>query len=433
MRIQKRRSPAWQDDVLYLPSPYATWELQNNKAVIYTPHRRIGLDEEATEVFIKIIRRIPVRTGSPAVNRLINKLIKSGVIIPYNPEEQVFFPPAAVAVEITHRCNLRCKYCYVGNRSNPQTLSLEAIKHIIDDMRDLQCTTLILGGGEPTLHPQFDKILEYAYKKGMTTHIVTNGTTDLPDYLEKYSSEDRHRFGVTISLDSPKEIHEEMRKNAKFEIIERNIHRLAELGWKPSLQTTVSLENYRYIPDLLKLIKSWPVKSWVFKMEYPVGNAKYRRALFPSSEMFVMIKERINKWCDESGINSFSLVDDMGYFPSPMGNGKRRTYYLCSAGVTQVTLDAEGNVTPCTLIQIADGGSRYIAGNIYEDSLRDIWHRSKVLWDFRLMWPENEICSSCGLLCAKCPATVIEMAGDIRKPDPRCSMSCIWGGNGGSS
>ncbi|ASI98446.1 radical SAM/SPASM domain-containing protein [Thermococcus celer] len=408
---------------IFLPNPKALWEIKNNRAIIHMADKELGLDEEGTKIFSRIVQRKPIKITTLEQEEFIDDLIRNDVILPYNPENPSFFPPGAIAVEITHKCNLQCEHCYVGIRENPSVLSLEAFKKIVREMEEMSCYALAIGGGEPTLHPDFEKILRAIYNSKVRAHIVTNGTTNIADYLEKYADKKRNSFEVTVSIDGPKDIHEKIRKNAVFDRIIENIQKLAELGWKPHIQTTVSLKNYYSIPRLLDQIKNLPIQSWAVKMEYPVGNAKVHANMFPSPHEFVEIRDQIHKWWERSGIKTIKFVDDLGYFPPVLKKpAKRRMYYLCSAGVTQVTLDADGNITPCTLIQIADGTSKYIAGNIYVDSLKEVWNTSELLWKFRLLWPENEICSRCGLVCAKCPATVLAIAKNLFKPDPRCSM-----------
>ncbi|GEM_PF-6452824 len=179
---------------LFLPNPQLLWEIKNNKAVIYMPDKELGLDKEGTEIFSQIIRRQPVHITTPEQEDFIEELVRHNVIMPYNPEKPRFFPPGAMAVEITHKCNLRCKHCYIGTRDNPGTLSLEVIKKLVREMEELGCYQLAIGGGEPTLHPDFEKILEIIHKSKIVAHIVTNGTTNLPEYLEKYANKKKKKF-----------------------------------------------------------------------------------------------------------------------------------------------------------------------------------------------------------------------------------------------
>lgn len=75
-------------------------------------------------------------------------------------------------------CNLTCSFCCFANRNLKQMLSLEQIKIAVDSFVELGTRAMELtGGGEPSLHPQFDKIVEYAYNKGMNVGVCTNGTT----------------------------------------------------------------------------------------------------------------------------------------------------------------------------------------------------------------------------------------------------------------
>jgi len=74
-------------------------------------------------------------------------------------------------------CNLTCTFCCFANRTLKEMLTLEQMKKAIDSFVELGATGMELtGGGEPTLHPDFDKVVNYAYEKGLKIGVVTNGT-----------------------------------------------------------------------------------------------------------------------------------------------------------------------------------------------------------------------------------------------------------------
>jgi MoaA/NifB/PqqE/SkfB family radical SAM enzyme len=80
--------------------------------------------------------------------------------------------------ELTRRCNLRCKHCYlpVPKRSGtPPGISLSSVKRIADELQRAGCLFTILTGGEVFVRPDITSILEYLWSKGFIITIATNG------------------------------------------------------------------------------------------------------------------------------------------------------------------------------------------------------------------------------------------------------------------
>ena len=74
-------------------------------------------------------------------------------------------------------CNLTCSFCCFANRAMKEMLTLEQMKSAIDQFADLGVLGMeFTGGGEPTLHPELDKAIEHAHKRGLKIGICTNGS-----------------------------------------------------------------------------------------------------------------------------------------------------------------------------------------------------------------------------------------------------------------
>lgn len=78
----------------------------------------------------------------------------------------------AVYCDIVHRCNMECANCYLPNRLYPD-IDKEKMFSFIDKFD--YPTEFRFIGGEPTLHPDLDKIIAYAVENGHRTSIATNG------------------------------------------------------------------------------------------------------------------------------------------------------------------------------------------------------------------------------------------------------------------
>ena len=76
----------------------------------------------------------------------------------------------ALVIPITHRCNLRCKMCFLPDDGVPDP-SQKAIFSLIDNFEG----RIIFSGGEPTLRSDLPELIAYAAKQGKHTCIATNG------------------------------------------------------------------------------------------------------------------------------------------------------------------------------------------------------------------------------------------------------------------
>ncbi len=81
-------------------------------------------------------------------------------------------------LEITSSCNLTCPMCYAASSPGGKHLSLEDCKRQIDRLVEVEGRAEVcqLSGGEPTIHPQFEQIVEYALSREIDYVMVnTNG------------------------------------------------------------------------------------------------------------------------------------------------------------------------------------------------------------------------------------------------------------------
>src|SRR4051812_26354568 len=87
----------------------------------------------------------------------------------YAPEASPF---QTVVVDITHRCNMACRNCYIPNRTIPDLDS----QWLLSLMRRLpRGTFLRFIGAEPTLHPDLSMLIREARRMRLHPIVVTNG------------------------------------------------------------------------------------------------------------------------------------------------------------------------------------------------------------------------------------------------------------------
>ena len=98
--------------------------------------------------------------------------------LPDNPVHSPDFAPISINLDLTSACNYACPHCVDSGIINVgKQLDFEKVKHSLDVLCSRGLLSVILiGGGEPTLHKDFESIVSYIKQKGLQLGIVTNGS-----------------------------------------------------------------------------------------------------------------------------------------------------------------------------------------------------------------------------------------------------------------
>lgn len=81
--------------------------------------------------------------------------------------------PELIDLKITDYCPFNCSFCYQDSTTEGQHAKYEDIAALLYSMSRMKVFEVAIGGGEPTLHPDFTKILEWARKLGVVPNFTT--------------------------------------------------------------------------------------------------------------------------------------------------------------------------------------------------------------------------------------------------------------------
>jgi MoaA/NifB/PqqE/SkfB family radical SAM enzyme len=109
----------------------------------------------------------------------------------------------AIRLETNKSCNLRCRYCYAqSGEDSAKITDLSNLKRIISEAKELGIrSVVVIGGGEPTLHPNFRDLIAYIDFLGVIPVVFSNTvliTEELAGFLHE------HNASVMGKLDSLK-------------------------------------------------------------------------------------------------------------------------------------------------------------------------------------------------------------------------------------
>jgi radical SAM protein with 4Fe4S-binding SPASM domain len=299
-----------------------------------------------------------------------------------------------VEIEITKRCNLRCKHCFTENAASDTRKEL--IESLVPDLQSLGVVEVDLNGGEPFLHPDIAKILSSISGKFKTV-LFSNGLCideEKIELIQKY-----HVARVNISLDGFRESHDYLRGNGTYNKTVEVIKNLTSKGILVQLNTMVFSRN---IGDLENFIQYSQTELGVCGVRvaniYPLGNALSHSDLLEDNKSTREIYEK--------------------YLRESMQGPVTGKHLPCAAGVTQLFLNVHGQIYPCRLFE----GTKYNVGDLQNRSLRENYFQflktPSYFTDFKI---ENlKGCTNCKLLSickAGCRARASLLQHDINAPD----------------
>ena len=135
-------------------------------------------------------------------------------------------------LEITGSCNLTCPMCYASSSPGGKHLSLADCKRQIDRLVEVEGRAEVcqLSGGEPTVHPQFAEVLEYALSCDIDYVMInTNGIRFARDpALVELAARHRERLEIYFQFDG---LHDDVYRSLRGEpLLETKLAALEALG-----------------------------------------------------------------------------------------------------------------------------------------------------------------------------------------------------------
>ncbi|HTT42337.1 MAG TPA: quinohemoprotein amine dehydrogenase maturation protein [Steroidobacteraceae bacterium] len=186
----------------------------------------------AVEACIAELTRLEV-LQSPAAARAVNPA----------PPDIAAYPLSTIVLNVNTGCNLGCTYCYKEDLAVPargERMSFEVAARSVDlllkQAQERARVGIVFFGGEPlTNMPLIRQVVEYAQPraaalgKSVDFSLTTNAT--LLDE-ERIAFFDAHRFGISVSIDGPRAVHDRNRRTVggrgTYEVVARKVRLLLE-------------------------------------------------------------------------------------------------------------------------------------------------------------------------------------------------------------
>lgn len=249
--------------------------------------------------------------------------------------------PMHATIEVTDKCNLQCKHCYLeASPENKNVLSLESFKKILKELEKNMVINVEFTGGELFTNPDIYEILKLAYQKFSIIGILTNGTILQEDILGLLI-ENKDRTIVNVSIDSvDREVHDKFRgmKGAFYKTCQ-NVKRMTENGITVRIASSIFKENMWEIDKLARLALDLGAKMFSFNFVEEFGRG---HVLYKAAYQDLKVKEYL-EYLHEDVIEKFK-----GIIPIQQGEGILGTRN-CGAGVNSIVINPTGKIRGCVL------------------------------------------------------------------------------------
>lgn len=288
------------------------------------------------------------------------------------------FRKECISFLTTNKCNMRCSYCYLGNKKSypgdiyAERIDLDFAKKGLEDFFSISKSRNIryFGEGEPTTEfERMQQIQNYAREltgDDLYTELQTNGYfgMDVAEWCKKNVDI------IWVSMDGIPEVHDYNRKTINGEktshIIERNIKFLANNGVTVGIRSTIGRANIDRQKENIDYFKSLGIRA-VFADHLCVPVAKGAKETTDLIEVGPM--EFANKFLEAK-----TYAEDRSIFYSNFlcVNFDEPVDIACRAMIPAPHLTPNGYVSCCDMATRPDGVLDDLIYGKYDKELKKI-------------------------------------------------------------
>lgn len=316
--------------------------------------------------------------------------------------------PVNATLEVSRRCPLECVHCYnnlpmddAGARANE--LTLDEIRHLLDEMAEAGVLWLCLTGGEIFARHDFLEIYDHAKRNGFLITLFTNGTMITEKIADHLAA---HRpFAIEITLyGMTKDTYEELtRVPGSFDRCMRAIRLLKERNLPLKLKTVAVSINKHQVFEMQRFARE------EIGVEFKFDSMMNPRIDCSSSPLAVRLSpaEVIElDLQDPRRIAEWKKFADRFIRPANLPD-RQDEVYACGGGINSFAIDPDGKLSICVL-------SHFDTYDVREGSLAEGWNGFlRRVREKKITRPTK--CTDCHLrsICGMCPAN-----GELEHMDP---------------
>lgn len=316
--------------------------------------------------------------------------------------------PAHGAFELTSRCNLRCRMCYVRQAAGDPTHVLRELPAatwlaLARQAVDNGMAFLLLTGGEVFLRRDFFEIYEPLTQMGLVLALFTNGTLITKDIASRLAQAPPSRTEITL-YGATKATYEAVTGTPNsFATCCSGIEALVSHGIPLGLKTTITRQNVGDLEAMRQMAHNWGVPfsaSWLLAKRPDGSPSEVEECRLSAAECIAL------EATDSASANEVTEAA----LRAAAGVASRDNFY-CHAGKAAFVINPAGEMNVCLVLN-QPAAQPLVTG------FAEAWKQVQHYVDSAP--PAASECRACDVrgYCGRCPAWSMMETGTTTKPVP---------------
>lgn len=315
--------------------------------------------------------------------------------------------PVNGTFELTERCNLACRMCYVCQASGDslqraQELSAAEWLDLARQAVDGGMVFLLLTGGEVFLRPDFFEIYTPLTRMGLVLTLFTNGTLITPGIAARLAQAPPSSTEITLYGATAATYEAVTGVPGSFARCCAGIEALLKRRVALSLKSTLTRRNVCELEAMRQMARDWDVPfspAWLLFKRRDGARSEVDDCRMSAAECVELeatdrapATERAEAALRESAL------------------GHDRTFY-CQAGRAAFVINPRGEMNPCIALPVP-------VGRPLEAGFGAVWERAQRFVDSAPPLAPRCVACEVSSLCPRCPAWSELETGTLTEPVP---------------
>lgn len=321
--------------------------------------------------------------------------------------------PICLTWELTYACNLSCVHCLSSSgRRDPRELTTAEAKAVIDELERMQVFYVNIGGGEPTVRPDFWELVDYATAHHVGVKFSTNGVKIDAEVATRLAASDY--VDVQISLDgATAEVNDVVRGPGSYATAIRAMEHLHAAGMKNfKISVVMTRENVPQLDAFKAIADRYEAQLRITRLRPAGRGADVWNDLHVTAEQ----QRELYDWLVAHGEGV--LTGDSFFHLAAFGDALPGLN-LCGAGRVVCLIDPVGDVYACPFAI----HENFLAGSVRDaGGFQGVWQNSDLFLELRQ--PQTGgACTKCSAFDAcrgGCMAAKFFTGLPLDGPDPEC-------------
>ena len=314
--------------------------------------------------------------------------------------------PAHGTFELTSRCNLSCRICYVRHAPGDQTKAARELPAStwLDLVRQAVANGmvfLLLTGGEVFLRRDFFEIYEPLTRMGLVLALFTNGTLVTKDIAARLAQAPPSRTEITLYGASPSTYEAVTGVPGSFAACCAGIEALVSHRIPLGLKTTLTRQNVGDLDEMRRLAHDWGVPfsaGWLLSKRPDLTPSQVEDCRLPAADCIAL------EATDRASAHEWT--------EAALREGRDSHHnFSCHAGKASFVINPTGEMNVCLVLSQP-------AARPLETGFDAAWQQLQQYVDGAP--PAAPECRACDALvyCGRCPAWSLLETGTLTDPVP---------------